>query len=143
MCQTALISRNVVRLSRRTYNHRLEVASSAPYSVSMMSRLNRELDSLYELIYEDWRSVSEEDYKVFGGQLQILIDTVKQLWNACKKLPKSLGLKSEVERLGMNYSALYELNADIVRYNFRLPKDERVKNALDRLSQVDAKLSKA
>lgn len=67
MCETVLISNRVRRLSRRSYNHRLVIASSEKYHVAQLARLNRELDSLYELIYDDWRNITEEDYRVFGG----------------------------------------------------------------------------
>ena len=56
--------------------------------------------------------------RVFGGQLVILIQTIKQLYETCKKQSKHLGLQEETRKLGMNYSALYELNSDIV--NFRI-----------------------
>ncbi len=72
------------------------------YHVSQLVRLNRELDGLYELIYNDWRTITEEDYKMFGGQFVILIQTIKQLYDACKKQPKAMGLSEETKRLGMN-----------------------------------------
>ena len=118
MCETAVISNRVLRLSRRSYNHRLVMAAPNSYQASQLARLNRELDSLYELIYDEWTTISEEDYRVFGGQLVILIQTIKQLYETCKKQSKHLGLQEETRKLGMNYSALYELNSDIV--NFRI-----------------------
>lgn len=51
MCQTAVISDNMVRLSKRTYKHRLEVLSPDMYSIGQLARLNRDLDKLYELLY--------------------------------------------------------------------------------------------
>ena len=51
----------------------------------------------------------------------MLIQTVKQLYDACRKLPKEMGLKDEIRKLGMNYSALYELNSDIVNFRINLP----------------------
>lgn len=123
MCQTALISKNVVRLGRRSYNHRMEVAASGGYNVIQLSRLNRELDSLYELIYEDWGSITEQDYAVFGGQLALLVKTVKQLYDDCRKSSIRSAMRNELERLGMNYSLLYELNSDIVNYRIKAPHD--------------------
>ena len=69
MCQTERISNTVVRLGRRSYTHRMEVARPNSYGTAQLARLNRELDDLYELIYDDWRSITEMDYAVFGGQL--------------------------------------------------------------------------
>lgn len=52
MCQTAVISNAVKRLGRRSYTHRMELATPGGYTASQLTRLNRELDRLYELIYE-------------------------------------------------------------------------------------------
>ena len=140
MCETILISNRVRRLSRRSYNHRLVIASPERYHVTQLARLNRELDSLYELIYDDWRNITEEDYRVFGGQFEILVQTVKLLYDSCRKLPKSSGLQEETKRLGMNYSALYELNSDIVNFCIKMPKNEDMKKALQHLAEVDKHL---
>jgi len=140
MCQTSVISDRVVRLSKRSYSHRLDVATPNKYHVAQLARLNRELDSLYEFIYDEWRTISEDDYNVFGGQFVILIQTVKQLYDACKKQPKSMGLSEEARKLGMNYSALYELNSDIVNFCIKMPKNEEMKKALQHLTEVDKRL---
>ena len=140
MCQTTAISDRVIRLSRRSYNHRLEVATPNKYSASQLYRLNRELDKLYEFIYDDWQTITAEDYAVFGGQLTILIQTVKQLYEACKRQPKAMGIGEETRKLGMNYSALHELNSDIVNFRIKMPQNENMKRALGRLSDVDKRL---
>ena len=137
MCQTTVIINRVVRLSKRSYSHRLDVATPNKYHVTQLVRLNRELDNLYEFIYDDWRTITEEDYKIFGEQFVILIQTVKQLYDACRKQPKGMGLAEETRRLGMNYSALYELNSDIVNFCIKMPKNEEMKKALKHLSEVD------
>lgn len=137
MCEVGMITKRVVRLSRRSFNHRIDMAGSEGFQASRLARLNRELDSLYDLIYDDWTTITEDDYKVFGGQLVLLIQTVKQLYDTCRKLPKSMGLKAEAEKLGMNYSALYELNSDIVNFRIKLPKNEAMKETLRKLSEVD------
>lgn len=140
MCQTTVITNKVERLSKRSYSHRLDMAVPNRYHVSQLVRLNRELDGLYELIYNDWRTITEEDYKMFGGQFVILIQTIKQLYDACKKQPKAMGLSEETKRLGMNYSALYELNSDIVNFCIKMPKNEEMKKALMHLAEVDKHL---
>ena len=142
MCETVLISNRVRRLSRRSYNHRLVIASSERYHVAQLARLNRELDSLYELIYDDRRNITEEDYRVFGGQFEILVQTVKLLYDSCRKMPKSSGFQEETKRLGMNYSALHELQKDIVNFCIKLPKNQELKDLLKRLSDVDKTLQK-
>lgn len=137
MCQTEAITQNVVRLSKRSYSHRLEIVMPNAYHVSQLARLNRELDQLYEMVYDDWQSISEEDYKVFGAQLSILLQTIKQLYNTCKEQPKEMGLKDETKKLGMNYSALFELNSDIVSFCINMPKNKEMKQLMERLTKVD------
>ena len=140
MCQTEAITQNVVRLSKRSYSHRLEIAMPNAYHVSQLARLNRELDQLYEMIYDDWRSISEEDYKVFGAQLSILLQTIKQLYITCKEQPREMGLEEEAKKLGMNYSALFELNSDIVNFCINMPKNQEMKQLMERLTQVDNRI---
>ena len=112
------------------------------YHATQLARLNHELDQLYEMIYDDWQSISEEDYKVFGVQLSILLQTIKQLYDSCKAQPKDLGLWEETKRLGMNYSALFELNSDIVNFCIKLPKNQEMKQLMNRLDEVDNRLRK-
>ena len=142
MCQTEVISNTVVRLGRRSYTHRMEVARPNSYGAAQLARLNRELDDLYDLIYEDWRNISEADYTVFGGQLVILVKTVKQLYDDCRRSTNNERMKSEVEKLGMNYSALYELNSDIVNFCIKLPKNAEMKLLMQRLTEVDKEIVK-
>ena len=136
MCQTGLISNRLIRLSRRSFNHRIEAVSPGGYQLSQLARLNRELDDLYDTIYDDWTTITEEDYKVFGGQMVILIQTIKQLYDTCRRLPKDRGLNEEIKKLGMNYSALYELNSDIVNFRIKLPNNQEMKDALRKLSEL-------
>jgi hypothetical protein len=112
----------------------MEVARPNGYGTAQLARLNRELDDLYELIYDDWRSITEKDYAVFGGQLVILIKTVKQLYDECRRIQGSIDMKKQVERLGMNYSALYELNSDIVNFCIKMPKNQEMKQLMQRLT---------
>ena len=139
MCQTEVISNTVVRLGRRSYTHRMEVARPNGYGTAQLARLNRELDALYELIYEDWRSITERDYAIFGGQLVILVKTVKQLYDECRRMLDSKSMKDEVEKLGMNYSALYELNSDIVNFCIKMPQNQEMKQLMKRLTEVDSR----
>ena len=139
MCQTEVISNAVVRLGRRSFTHRMDVARPNGYGTEQLARLNRELDNLYELIYEDWRNISETDYAVFGGQLVILVKTVKQLYDDCRRLTDNTKMKKEVEKLGMNYSALYELNSDIVNFCIKMPKKQEMKSLMKRLAEIDKK----
>ena len=136
MCQAAVISNTVKRLGRRSYTYRMEVATPGGYNTAQLTRLNRELDSLYELIYEEWNTITEQDYAVFGGQLTLLVSTVKQLFDDCLRSSLRNALHDEVERLGMNYSALYELNSDIVNYRIKAPRNAELRSMMSKAANV-------
>ena len=137
MCQTELISNTVSRLGRRSYAHRMEVAVPNGYRTAQLARLNRELDSLHKMIYDDWHSITAADYAVFGKQFTIMIGTVKQLYLECRHLPATAEMKREAEKLWENYSLLFELNSDIVNFGLNLPKNKQMAALMQRLSQID------
>lgn len=136
MCQTLVISNTVKRLGRRTYTHRMEVATPGGYNAAQLTRLNRELDSLYELIYQDWNTITEQDYAVFGGQLSLLVSTLKLLYEDCRKSAFRRLMHEEVDRLGMNYSALHELNSDIVNYRIKAPRNTELQLMMSKAAIV-------
>jgi len=123
MCQTAFISQSIIKLGTRSYRHSLEALAPDEYNVSRLRRLNRDLDAFYELLYCQCNTVTEHDYSVFGQQLTSMIDTLKALYSSCRHAFKGLGDDSEVEKLKMNYNALYELNNDIRNYRIKASKD--------------------
>ena len=43
----------------------------------------------------------------------------------------------------MNYSALYELNSDILNFRIKLPKNEEMKTTLRKLAELDKSNSTA
>jgi hypothetical protein len=136
MCQATVISNTVKRLGRRSYTHRMDVATPGGYHEAQLSRLNRELDSLYEQIYEDWNTITEQDYAVFGGQLSLLVGTLKLLYDDCRRSSLHNVMHNEVERLGMNYSALYELNSDIVNFRIKAPHNTELQSMMSQASKV-------
>lgn len=130
MCQVSVISQKMIQMSKRTHCHRLEVVTPNMYHVAQLSRLNRDLDNLYELLYNQWRTVTEDDYKELGGLFSVLLDSIKCLYTSCRKAPKELRLKEETIRLGMNYSALAEINSNIVNFNIKAKQDQGLMTAL-------------
>lgn len=139
MCQTSLISNRIIRLGTRSYKQRLEAVSSNEYRVTQLARLNRDLDDFYELLYEQWKTVTESDYKVFGPQLQILLETLKDLYNVCKKVAYKPDFETETEKLGMNYSAIYEINSDIVNFGLMAKEDVELQDLMKQASLIISK----
>ena len=65
---------------------------------------------------------------------------MKQLYDDCRKSANSERMKNEVEKLGINYSALYELNSDIVNFCIKMPKNMEMKLLMRRLTEVDEEI---
>lgn len=136
MCQTTLISNNIVRLSTRSYRQRLDAVVGNQYKVTQLARLNRDLDSFYELLYSQWNTVTKDDYAVLGPQLQIMLNTLKDLYNTCKKMSCIPELKKETEKLGMNYSAIFEVNSDIKNFRIKKQEDDEMTHLMKQASDV-------
>lgn len=115
MCQTAVISNQIVRLATRSFKQTLEAVSGNQFPVARLSRFNKGLDNFYEFLYSQINNVSKEDYKIFGPQLTLMLSSIGDLYHTCLSLPKSWGFDTETERLGRNYSALVEINGDLKR----------------------------
>lgn len=120
MCQTSLISRNIARLSARSFERNLEAVSGVGTTHTKLVRLNNALNRLYEMVYDQFNEITPDDYKIIEPQLLLLLNTLKGLCNTYKKIHSSDRLSKEIEVLGRNYSAIYELNSDIK--NFRVKK---------------------
>ena len=137
MCQTATISSTIVRLSKRSFAQQLNAMQPTPFEGKRsLARLNNDLDNLYDDLYEAYHTVTEDDYKVIGPYLRVLIRTLNDLHSACKKAPSLMGLRPQTERLAGNISAICEVNNDIVRYKIRLPKDPEMKAIMHRVSKA-------
>lgn len=134
MCEATLISNKIVRLGTRSYQQMMETMTPDSYSVAQLSRLNRDLELFYETLYNQWNTITEEEYKTFGGQLVVMLQTLKELYQACKRIGNK-NLDKQIELLEMNYSAIYEVNSDIVNFRINLPKDERFKRVMEEASK--------
>ncbi len=136
MCQTSLISRNITRISTRSFEQNLEAVTGKGITQNKLKRLNNALYTLYELIYSQFNEINAAEYKVIGPQLGLLLNTLKGLCTTYKKLGYTVELSKEVSSLGRNYSALYELNSDIKQFRVRKKMNPNLTNALNNASSV-------
>lgn len=134
MCQTTVISNNIVRLGTRSYRQMLEAMTPDTCNVARLSRLNRDLERFYYMLYSQWNTVTEEEYAVFGQQLVILLQTINALYLSCKNIAKSAAMEKQVELLSMNYSAIYEVNSDIVNFRIKLTKNQNFQKIINEAS---------
>ena len=135
MCQTTLISNNIVRLGTRSYRQRMEVMNPNTVSVAQLSRLNRDLEAFYELLYDQWDTVTKEEYMAFGPQLVTMLQTLKELYLTCKKFLKGDAMNKQIELLGMNYAAIFEVNSDMVNFRIESAEDQQFENAINEASK--------
>lgn len=141
MHQTSSISERIVSLGTRSYRQRLETISGIAMTEQKLKKLNRDLDNLYELLYERINSISETEVRSISPLLNELTKSVKALYSVCRKSSSKLAGVKETERLGMNYSALQELYSDL--QNFRLPSedDKELKALLSKASILMQQIS--
>lgn len=125
MCQTELISKSIVRISKRSFAHRLDMLD--PNMIEhkgALTRLNNQLDSLYDLLYGSYPTMTEFDYQIIAPYLSVLLQTLNGLSEAYNKFD-NLWLKEGKERLQMNISAIEEIDHDIRNFKINLRKNPR------------------
>ena len=126
MCQTEIISQSITRLSKRTFARRLDVLSSQVIEhKGTLTRLNNELDDLYDLLYDSYAEMTETEYHTLSPYLSILISTLKDLYTAYKHTDNYKTVVENVERLRMNIIAIEEIEHDIRYFKIALPKNPR------------------
>lgn len=126
MCQTMLISDSIVSLSKRSFARRLRAVSArVTAEKSMLTRLNNQLDDLYELLYDNYPSMTAGDYDSFKEYLHILLDTLQGLCEDYQRSPYRESLADSIARLCSNRMAIEEIDNDIRNFKIRLPHNPR------------------
>ncbi len=140
MCQTSVISKNIARISSRSFEQNLEAVTGKAITHNKLRRLNNALDTLYDLIYAQFNEITAEDYKIIGPQMSLLLNTLKGLRDTYKAIRRSREISEEVENLGRNYSALYELNSDIKQFRIAREFKPNLLTALNNASSAMSRL---
>ncbi len=135
MCQTQVISRHIGRIGRRSFDRRMRIVS--PLYVERrgeIARLLNEVDALSERLHDEFPTITEEDYKLFGPELKVAIGTLKSL------LKESLTrheLKLYNERMRVQIMDLEELDHDIREFRVKAPKNEELQKTLAQIDNTD------
>ena len=135
MCQTQIISRHIGRIGRKSFDRRMRIVS--PLYVERrgeIARLLNEVDALSERLHDDFPTITEEDYKLFGPELKIVIGTMKSL---LKESMTRRELKPYNERMREQISDLEELDHDIRVFRIDAPKNERLQKTLAQIDKAD------
>ncbi len=135
MCQTQVISNHIGRIGRRSFDRRMRIVS--PLYVERrgeIARLLNEVDALSECLHDEFPTITEEDYKIFGPELKVVIDTLKSL------LKESLTrheLKPYNERMREQIVDLEELDHDIWEFRIKALKNEKLQAAMAAAGKID------
>lgn len=127
MCQTNMISDSILKVSRRSFNQTLNV-----YALKMIKykRGLRELitqtSNLYEIMYDNYPSITPEEYQRFSANYSFMIKTLKELCDAYHTLECYVDIQEDVKRLLMNISALEEIEQDILNFKIALSQNEKL-----------------
>ena len=141
MCQTQIITRHIGSIGRRSFDRRMRIAS--PMFVERrgeLARLLNEVDKLSDRLHEDFPTITEDDYRIFGPELKIVISTLKALW---KDSLNRKELKPYNDRMRQQIADLEEINHDIKAFKVDAPKNKELQATMALLGSLDfSKLSK-
>jgi len=135
MCETLLISRHIGRIGRRSFDRRMRIAS--PMFVEKrgeLARLLNEVDKLSDRLHDEFPTISEDDYRMFGPELKVLISTLRDLRQE-SLIRKEL--KPYNDRMRQQIADLEELDHDIVEFRVKAPKDEALQAAMAEVGKLD------
>ena len=140
MCQAAVISRHIGRIGRRSFDRRMRIAS--PLFVEKrgeVARLLNDVDRLSDRLHDEFITITEDDYRMFGSELKILISTLKDLRRDSRL---RADLRPYDDRMRQQIVDLEELDHDIVEFRIKAPKDEELQKAMASIKDIDfSKLS--
>lgn len=135
MCQTQVISRHIGRIGRHSFDRRMRMAS--PLFVERqgeMTRLLNEVDKLSDRLHTEFPTITEEDYRLFGSELRIVINTLKDLRK--DSLTRS-ELKLYANRMREQIVDLEEMDHDIRTFRVEAPKNKELQATLAQLDKLD------
>lgn len=133
MCQISVISQSINQIGRKSFDRRTRVVS--PLFVERkgeLARLCRSLDELCEMLHREFPTITKEDYRLFGPELKLLIDTLNGLLKDSKKYA-SQGRECLKEHI----NDLEELEHDLICFRVNLQNNAEMKQTLDAIGKLD------
>ena len=92
------------------------------------------MDALSERLHDEFPTISEEDYNLFGPELKVVIGTLKSL---LKESLTHRELKPYNERMREQILDLEELDHDIMEFRVEAPKNEELQKTLVQIDKAD------
>ena len=99
-----------------------------------IARLLNEVDALSERLHDEFPTITEEDYKLFGPELKVVIGTLKSLLKESRTRHE---LKPYNERMREQILDLEELDHDIKEFRIDAPKNEELQAAMASVGEID------
>jgi len=135
MCQTKVISHHIGRIGRRSFDRRMRMASPLfTEKRGEVARLLNDVDRLSDRLHDEFITITEEDYRMFGPELKIVISTLKALRRESQSRAE---LKPYDERMRQQIADLEELDHDIYVFRVKAPKNKELQDAMASLKGVD------
>ncbi|MBQ9523994.1 MAG: hypothetical protein IJR69_02605 [Bacteroidaceae bacterium] len=99
-----------------------------------MARLLNEVDILSDRLHEEFPTITENDYLMFGPELKIAIATLKALRQDSLTHKE---LKPYNDRLRQQIIDLEELDHDIKAFRVDAPKNKKLQETMSLLNNLD------
>lgn len=99
-----------------------------------MLRLLNDVDGLCSQLHEDFLTISEEDYSMFGAELSLLIDTLKSLKQDSMTYEK---YATQMERLSHQIADLEELEHDIIAFRVKVTMNSSLNETRQMVGRLD------
>ena len=135
MCQTQVISKHIGQIGRKSFDRRMRIAS--PMFVERrgeLARLLNEVDRLSDRLHDEFPTIFENDYRLFGPELKVLISTLKALRQDSLNRKE---LKPYNNRMRQQIADLEELDHDIKAFRVNAPKNEELQATMAMLNNLD------
>ena len=135
MCQTKVISHHIGRIGRRSFDRRMRMASPLfTEKRGEVARLLNDVDRLSDRLHDEFITITEDDYRMFGPELKIVISTLKALRRESQSCAE---LKPYDERMRQQIADLEELDHDIYVFRVKAPKNKELQDAMARIGKLD------
>ena len=99
-----------------------------------LARLLNEVDRLSDCIHNDFPTITEEDYRIFGPELKVVISTLKALRQDSLAHKE---LKTYNDRMRQQIADLEELDHDIKVFRVNAPRNKELQATMDMLGSLD------
>lgn len=99
-----------------------------------LARLLNVVDKLSDRLHDEFPTISEDDYRMFGPELKVLISTLRDLRQESLVRKE---LKPYNDRMRLQIADLEELDHDIKVFRVDAPKNKELQATMALLSNLD------